>query len=473
VEGKVGEDIGSSKVFHVKQSSPHILLINPWVTDFAAYNLWIKPLGLLRIGSFLREKGFRITFIDCLDFYAKKKEYGVGKFFKTKIGKPFPIKSIPRNYSRYGMTEEMLTERLSAVEKPDVIGITSGMTYWYPGLFKVIELIKRSFKEVPTLLGGIYATLCHDHALKFSGADFVIQGKGEAKILDVISELTQFRFTPNSELRTENSLGSLFDPFEFRNAFVPYPCFDLYPQLDSVCISTSKGCPFQCAYCASRFLDKEFARRDPLEVVKEIEYWTTQYQIKNIAFYDDALLIEPYSHIVPILKDVIRRDIRCNFHAPNGLHIRGTDKEVASLLFRSQFKTIRLGFETSNETEQIETGRKVTNQEFSNAVRNLKKAGYSPEEIGVYILAGLPGQRAEEVEESIAYTKEAGAKPILVEYSPVPGTSLFEVAMRTSQFDIENEPLFHNNSILPCQWEGFTPADYRKLKDEVKKGVNV
>ena len=93
----------------------------------------------------------------------------------------------------------MLTERLSAVEKPDVIGITSGMTYWYPGLFKVIELIKRSFKEVPILLGGIYATLCHDHALKFSGADFVIQGKGEAKILDVISELTQFRFTPNSE----------------------------------------------------------------------------------------------------------------------------------------------------------------------------------------------------------------------------------------------------------------------------------
>ena len=99
--------------------------------------------------------------------------------------------------------------------------------------------------------------------------------------------------------------------------------------------------------------------------------------------------------------------------------------------------------------------------------------GYSPEEIGVYILAGMPGQRAEEVEESIAYTKEAGAKPILVEYSPVPGTPLFEVAMRTSQFDIENEPLFHNNSILPCQWEGFTPADYRKLKDEVKKGVNV
>src|SRR5512139_1396557 len=100
-------------MFHVKQS-PHILLINPWVTDFAAYNLWVRPLGLLRIGSFLRNRGFRISLIDCLDFYSKKREYGVGKFFRTKIPKPDPLKTIPRNYCRYGITEEMLVKRLSA-----------------------------------------------------------------------------------------------------------------------------------------------------------------------------------------------------------------------------------------------------------------------------------------------------------------------------------------------------------------------
>lgn len=208
-------------------------------------------------------------------------------------------------------------------------------------------------------------------------------------------------------------------------------------------------------------------------MVEEIEYWTTRYDVKNIAFYDDALLIEPHTHIVPILKGVTSRGIRCDFHAPNGLHIREIDEEVADLLFCSQFKTIRLGFETSDRTEQIEAGGKVTNQEFQAAVGNLRKAGYSTEEIGVYILAGMPGQRAEEVEESIAYTKEVGARPILVEYSPVPGTSLFAKATRISQFDIENEPLFHNNSILPCLWEGFTLADYRRLKDKVRKGDKI
>jgi len=82
-------------------------------------------------------------------------------------------------------------------------------------------------------------------------------------------------------------------------------------------------------------------------------------------------------------------------------------------------------------------------------------------------MAGLPGQRVGEVEESIAFVREAGAKPMLVEYSPIPHTSLFEKAKKISQFDLENEPLFHNNSILPCQWEGFTLKDYRRLKEEL------
>jgi maltose-binding protein MalE len=39
-----------------------------------------------------------------------------------------------------------------------------------------------------------------------------------------------------------------------------------------------------------------------------------------------------------------------------------------------------------------------------------------------------------------------------------------------SQFDIENEPLYHNNSILPCQWKDFTLKDYKRVKEELKSG---
>jgi len=370
----------------------------------------------------------------------------------------------------------MLLKRFSLLEeKLDLIGITSGMTYWYPGVFKVIEITREFFKNVPVILGGIYATLCYDHAERHSGADIVYKGGNELEAVKLISKLTGFHLRhkprwihgcpepimvqcelpiPQSPLRTEE---------------LPYPSFDLYPHLDYVCITTTRGCPFRCTYCASHILSKGFVRRDPLKVVDEIEHWTTHFHIHNIAFYDDGLLVEPSNHFIPMMKEVIRRGIQCNFHAPNALHIREMDEEVAELLFRGGFRTIRLGFETSNEEVQTDTGGKVNNIEFKRAVNYLKKAGYSGNEIGVYIMAGMPGQRVGEVEESLAFVRETGSKPILVEYSPIPHTPLFEKAKKSSQFDLENEPLYHNNSILPCQWEGFTLTDLRRLKENIKR----
>jgi hypothetical protein len=74
----------------------------------------------------------------------------------------------------------------------------------------------------------------------------------------------------------------------------------------------------------------------------------------------------------------------------------------------------------------------------------------------------------EEVEESIAWVQESGAKPLLVEYSPIPGPPMFEQAKKMSPFDLGKEPLFHNNSLFPCRWEGFTWGDFRRLKEKVK-----
>jgi radical SAM superfamily enzyme YgiQ (UPF0313 family) len=444
-------------MFHVKHGSPHILLINPWITDFAAYNFWIKPHGLLSLASFLRDNGFKITFIDCLDSTVKTKKYGDGKFRKIEIEKPLPIKNVPRKYSQYGIPEEIFRDKLSPIEKLDLIGITSGMTYWYPGVFKAIKIVKESFKKVPILLGGIYATLCYDHAVKYSEAGYVIRGRGELELFKIISKLLGLEWSlANCQLRIDD---------------FPYPAFDLYPQLHYVSIMTSRGCPYRCPYCASPVISGGFKRRDPLKVVEEIAYWISQYRVNNIAFYDDALLVNPLEHIehiIKILKEVKKRDIQCNLHTPNGLHVKEISKELADLLYHCRFKTLRLGLETSNEATQVETGGKVDNRSFKEAVNNLKKAGFLEKEIGVYIMAGLPGQRVGEVEESVAFVKESGAKPVLVEYSPVPMTPLFEKANKMSKFDLENEPLFHNNSILPCQWEGFTLGDFKRLKAMVK-----
>ncbi len=445
--------------------SRKILLINPWIHDFAAYDFWIKPLGLLYLGGLLRKNNHQVHFIDCLDPYhptmltesrprLSRHAYGRGKFFRQMIDKPGILKDFSKNYCRYGIKPEIFREELKKHRDADIILITSMMTYWYQGVIEAIGIIREVLPQIPVVLGGKYATLCQNHAVKFSGADYVIAGAGENQILELIEML--FGEKP------------LFKPDEDNLDSHPYPAFDLIHEIVQLPVITSRGCPYQCTYCASHIFNKKFLRRNPLKVADEIEYWQKKTGVVNFSFYDDALLVNPQEMIIPLLAEINKRNLRCQFHCPNGLHLREINEEMSGLLYRSGFKTIRFGFETSDLVRQAQTGGKVKNEELRTGVGNLKKAGYKSEDIGIYLLCGLPGQSAAEVRNSMNFVLECGAKPLLAEYSPIPGTEMWKEAVLRSSFDIMNEPLYHNNSLLPCRSDDFSYDDYLELKKELK-----
>jgi radical SAM superfamily enzyme YgiQ (UPF0313 family) len=442
------------------RAAKKILLINPWIYDFAAYDLWAKPLGLLSLGGSLRTRGHRVFLIDCLDVHSPwmaaegkakppRKPHHCGKFFEEPVEKPLPLTSVPRTYSRYGLTEKAFWRGLQEIERPDLVLVTSLMTYWYPGPFRVIELVKQAYPKTTVILGGLYATLCYEHAVAKSGADIVFAGGGVDRALALIDEV----------LNTH--------PQDDRQA--SYPVFDLYSHLDSVCLVTSRGCPYRCLYCASSFLEDSFSQRRPGDAVDEITHWVERFHVTDIAFYDDALSIDASNHFVPILQEVLERDLRCRFHLPNGIHARSLTRETADLMFRAGFKTIRLGLETIDPLKQIETGGKVDGEDIRRAIAYLRGTGFSRQEVGVYLMAGLPVQPWNEVERGIDKVWEWGATPKIAEYSPIPHTPLWEEAVRYSPYDLEGEPLFQNNSLLPCHWEGFSWEDLAGINTRLQK----
>ncbi|MBI4834214.1 MAG: B12-binding domain-containing radical SAM protein [Planctomycetes bacterium] len=433
----------------------HILLINPWIHDFSAYDLWLKPLGLLYIGSALKRHGYKISLIDCLDTHLEEKPYGCGEFPRAEIPKPVVYKNISRKYKRYGITPEEFSARLMSLEQPALICITSIMTYWYPGLFETIQNIRNVFPKTPIALGGIYATLCYEHAVKYSGADYVIKGPGEQTVLEIAAELTG---KPNTTTPpTDDKL--------------PYPAYHLYStRLKSISMITSRGCPFKCTYCASGLLYQGFHQHKPEKVIHEIEYYTIGLGVKDIAFYDDALLINPERHIEPILNLIIARGInkKVRFHTPNGLHIKYITEPLAKKLYQAGFKTIRLGFESSQSRWQEKSSYKTTNDEFRQALSNLKKAGYSSDDIGVYVMVGMPGQTLKEINESIDFVHGCGGHVKIAQYTPIPGTKDFELAV--TEYGVNpNEPLLHNKSIYPLKPQNISFKDMESIKDRVKQ----
>ena len=442
---------------------PHLLLINPWIYDFAAYDLWMKPLGILNIASAFRQQGYKISFIDCLDRYnpmllnfqnlekPKSKKYGCGHFLRAEIKKPDILNDIQKKYCCYGITEEIFIQELKNISPPDAILVTSMMTYWYPGVFRAIELLKDKFPKIPVILGGIYATLCHDHALNNSGADFVFNGNDINGALALINELT-----------------GIENKFRYSISELPSPAFDLYQKIDYACISTSLGCPYQCTYCASKLLYPDFIQRKPETVVSEIAYFYKKSGIKNFAFYDDALLVNSDNHIGKILDGIISLNINSYFHTPNGIHPRLITESLAKKLFHAGFKTLRLSLETANKKLQIETGNKVTNEEFEEALNFLKTAGFGQNELGAYIFMGYPGRDKEELNDSINYVTQKKIRPFLVEYSPIPGTFEWDRMIKKGIIKENIDPLLHNNSVFLKKFLGWEESDLQKIKAMVR-----
>lgn len=439
-----------------KKAPPNILLVNPWIHDFAAYDFWAKPIGLLYLAAILRSRGFNISYIDCLDRFHPKAQlkgnfrHGKGPYLKTRIEKPAGLKDINRNYSRYGILPEWLTNDLETLPRPDLILVTSLMTYWYPGVKEIISFLKEFFPGVFVVLGGVYARLCPDHARANCGADLIIDTESEELIIKLAEDLTGYKADSITPLKGVDSY--------------PYPAFDLQNKVNYIPLLTSRGCPYSCDYCASSFLQENLIFRSPENVLKEIIYWHEQYHVVDFAFYDDALLVNAKEHIIPILKGIIGSGINVRFHTPNALHINRITDEVAHLMFKAGFVSIRIGLETADFDDFARFDRKINQTDFIKGVESLIKAGFKREEIGAYLLIGLPNQDVKPIENSIIEVKKRGISPILAYYTPIPHTRLWKTAVESSRYDIEKDPVFTNNAIFPCQKGSFSWKKITHLK---------
>jgi len=214
-------------------------------------------------------------------------------------------------------------------------------------------------------------------------------------------------------------------------------------------------------------LNKDFIRKIPDEVFNEIEEFY-KLGIRDFAFYDDALLTDSDNHLKPILKKVIQKGLPVRFHAPNGIHVRFIDAELAMLMKASNFKTLRLSLETISPERQKLTGGKVRTDEFENAVTLLKKSGFTKKELGVYLMYGLPGQGLNEVKEGVELLKSLNVHINLTEFSPIPNTKMWNELLTKGIISKDIDLLLTNNSVYYYLYSGYDLKEIERLKLEVK-----
>ena len=436
-------------------SDRSLLLINPWIADFTAFDLWSKPLGLLYIAKFLQNYGYEIVLLDLMDRQRwqdtsnDKFNDGRGKYHKTIIAKPTVLARYPRRFGLYGASREQFSDALSNMARPNAILVTSLIAYWYPGVAATVEILRRYFPETPLILGGIYASLYPEHARNSIQPDFLITGYGEKKALRLIDHL----------FGIERDYGDIPDYND--NGILPW---HLYPKLKSVAVLTSRGCPNRCTYCATYLLNKKFVQRRPEDVISEIISTYNQFNVENFAFYDDALFAHRDRHIIPILKGIISAGVKINLHSPNGLFAREINSELAELMFSAGFKTVRLSLESTSSQIQKSSSNKVNNANYTDAVNNLAKAGFARNSLETYLIMGLPGQTRQQIIDSINFVADQGVIVKLASFSPIPGTIEWERARGLGYVSDDQDPLMTNATIFPFLSRNLSYEDYLALR---------
>ena len=445
----------------MKKQEPTALLINPWIRDFKCYDEWMEPLGLLWIARFLEEQGVRIHFIDCLDRFpdrdilkpGKSKKFAVGEYSRIELDKPPIYSTIPRKYKQYGISEQLFLERLRRVPEADVILVGSGMTYWCDGIRRTLELTRRLFPKSCIVLGGIYASLCEDHARRLPEVDQVLTGRFCTDHLQAILQILGI----GSSSRVPPPSGWPQPDYSLLNA-----------KLGHRAIVTGSGCPFNCSYCASRFLEPLFHRRPPEAIVEQI---TESYArgIRDFAFYDDALLFKYQDHMAIIVDRLRAGEIEARFHTPNGLHARWITRDVARDLLRGGFQSLRFGFESDTPEAQKSSGEKVTRAEMEECLVNLCEAGFRKEQIGVYLLVGLKGEPWGETVRRARWVQARNAMVLPNFLSPVPHTRDYD-ALAERYPILTEDPRSHNDLFFALYSGTVDFEEFNALKQRVRDG---
>ena len=378
-----------------------VLLINPY-SGFHSLMGVSTPLGLLSIGTYLKERGYCVRIYD-------------------------------RNAEKISL-EEVMEEF-----QPDAAGVSVvTMTSIRDGV-----TVSRQFREqgIPVIWGGFMATIAMEMVLREGAADYVVAGEGEITFHELLQaietgrELSQiksiawldasgsFCCTPEREFADLADLPvidfSLADPRKYFSSQIGYCTKMLY-------LYASKGCPGRCTFCFNRGFNRSTCRQRPMEyVISEIEELAVNYGLDGVYFADEMFGADKH-----LMYDLCDRLQALHLQVVWGCMTRlcHFSREDFQRMYDAGCRWIYFGIE-SGSPEMLSRIRKGINlSKISADLRHCK-------EIGIYthcgFVIGLPDETEDQLRESIKLMLRLDTNLLHVtSLLPIPGSEIYDDLVR-------------------------------------------
>jgi anaerobic magnesium-protoporphyrin IX monomethyl ester cyclase len=361
----------------------------------------ILPMGILSVGSALKNRGFEVRLIN--------------------------------------ITEKEIDKTVAEViaANPLFVGLSvmTGIQTKHSAEFSK-KIKERSSLKI--LWGGIHPSLLPEQCLAEEFIDFIIVGEGEEIAVELAQKLTRrepllcilgLGYKENNKINLNHPRPLIQNLDQWSLNFELLDLEKYLYKLDKfkrvIAYKTSRGCPFDCAFCYNRAFNQSRWRAWSIEkVVKDIEYLKQKYQIDAIKFYDDNFFVDK-RRALEILK-------RIDLPAHLEVRIDMIDDDLAKELKERGVFDLLIGVESGSNRLLELINKKITVDRIIAAVKSLAKynlpASYSA-------IIGLPTETQEEFQSTInllykIYKIHPTAAFTLGAYMPYPGSLMYDLAKK-------------------------------------------
>lgn len=425
-----------------------ILLINapsPYPTIFESHRLQgLPPLGLGYIATYINQYGFTAQILD------------------------------------FNIPDVNVNTVLSCLinQKPKLVGISTS-TETYKNGIKLAKVIKEYCEDIIVIMGGYHVTFQDNDALDSGYVDLVIRGEGEVTFY----ELCEYYLRGNGSLSKIDGItykdGTLIKKNQDRDFIknldeLPFPdrkLFDLERYSVPSSISTSRGCPGQCIFCAASALSGgRYRVRSAENIIQEFKYLKS-LGYNMIHIIDDTMTAN-VKRLNQFIDLMIKEKIDMNWYCESRIDIMTKD-----LLYRMKLAGnifIQFGVEAGNQEMLDCLKKRITIEQIRNVFNWCKELGIKT---ATCFIIGQPFETQNSIKDSVDLALELqkmGAKVVFSIATPYPGTDMYKNTEKYN-INIEDKDTDNYNTYLPifsisnmsCAeiQESFFDAYYSLFKD--------
>lgn len=392
------------------------------------------PIGLMDLSAYLRENSKNIN-INILELGKD-----LSKIFENREKMP-PM-----------TVRSFIDSELETVDsKPDIVGVSVLFSSAHNTSIIIAEMVKRKWPDAVVICGGNHATNLYKNLLKDPNIDYVLRGEGELSFTEFAKKIQNgernfdiMGIFDKSKLAKsrQDELSPMIENFEN----LPMPAYDLldidyYRKTVGGSLMFSRGCSFQCAFCASHTVHGRKLRfKNAERIMAELNLLMDKYNFDKIIIEDDLFAAKKdlFLGIIDKLSNKLsKRENPIKFFLPQGLSVAILDEEIIDAMIKVGINEAAVAIESGSPYVQKYIIKKnVSLEKARRILEYLRKKDFL---VYVNFILGFPGETRELMQETIDFIKTLDVDWVYIFHAlPLPGSEICNLLVSKGIINLDN-----------------------------------